>query len=638
MFWDPIVRKATRFWNAWDIETIVLLSILLQIILMIFGSCRRYTRGFWIRTSVWSSYLLAGWVATVGIGKLSDLNVVNPGIPHVGITLKALLAPLLLLHLGSPDTITAYSIQDNELGVREIFQAIIQVGVVIWILVRSWTYTKLSFLTLPMFAVGFIKYGERAWALKSALKEDVHINTDLVADVDIKHLLQFRNLLRDPPGVDLILKAHYRFEHLKPHLENWLYHPLFITTPAMTVDQYSAEDIFKITEIELGLMYDALYTKAPIVFTRVGLILRCLSLFGMIITFSGFMLVYSNPLLDERNVAFTFSVLSVAIVLELYSDVRLLSSERAIAWMIRHRHTHKMKKLLQFMICLSLRKRRWSNHLPQFNLVSFCLKGNVESMMTRMLRCCRFEEEWKKHMFTAYNKPDVLALLQSHILEQIHAVEQQRGIRPFTKRGEWALERYEVKEDCVTSSIKTEFGRSIAIWHIATTICYNLDVSSPRPYKNISKWISDYMMHLLVNQPYMLHVASGNAIYGHFCGLVKDLFEGRTADKKDEVSACQYLLETELLERVGENRRYDPVVELKWHVLPNARELSVELMRRDDRWALVGSVWGEMLCYAAYECRLESHAAQMRRGGEFITLVWLLLSHKTDRFNYGKCG
>ncbi|CAO1939251.1 unnamed protein product [Urochloa humidicola] len=48
------------------------------------------------------------------------------------------------------------------------------------------------------------------------------------------------------------------------------------------------------------------------------------------------------------------------------------------------------------------------------------------------------------------------------------------------------------------------------------------------------------------------------------------------------------------------------------------------------RRALVGvvtGVWGEMLTYAASKCRGSTHMRKLNRGGELITLVWLLIQH-----------
>ncbi|KAF7850918.1 hypothetical protein BT93_L4887 [Corymbia citriodora subsp. variegata] len=295
-----------------------------------------------------------------------------------------------------------------------------------------------------------------------------------------------------------------------------------------------------------------------------------------------------------------------------------------------------MGRLLNFLVQLSVAKQRWSNHLPQFNLLCFCLKPDSGSLMSKILRCCWLEEEWKKRRFLAYK--EVPIALQELILCEIKMVDDQRGFKPFTKKGEWALERHDFYKE-LQSSICTDFGRSITIWHIATSICYQLDdanTSGGASLKEISKWISDYMMHLVVNLPEMLSVASGRVIYEHVRRVIKEL-QDSTPEMKDEHSACQILQAAELPDHATQNPE-DPVIELGWLILPDTQQLSRKLLTLEKKWEIISSVWTEMLCYAAYNCDLDSHAQQLRRGGEFITLIWLLLAHKTDRFNFGKCG
>ena len=45
---------------------------------------------------------------------------------------------------------------------------VVQSGVALYIILLSWKVSWLSFLTIPLFLAGFIKYAERTWVLKSA--------------------------------------------------------------------------------------------------------------------------------------------------------------------------------------------------------------------------------------------------------------------------------------------------------------------------------------------------------------------------------------------------------------------------------------------------------------------------------------
>jgi hypothetical protein len=64
-------------------------------------------------------------------------------------------------------------------------------------------------------------------------------------------------------------------------------------------------------------------------------------------------------------------------------------------------------------------------------------------------------------------------------------------------------------------------------------------------------------------------------------------------------------------------------------VLLDARVLAKELGKLEwqKRWGVMSEVWVEMLSYAASHCKANTHAAQLCKGGELITVVWLLMTH-----------
>ena len=58
-----------------------------------------------------------------------------------------------------------------------------------------------------------------------------------------------------------------------------------------------------------------------------------------------------------------------------------------------------------------------------------------------------------------------------------------------------------------------------------------------------------------------------------------------------------------------------------------AKELGKLEEDPEKRWCLMSKVWVEMLSYAASHCKPNVHAAQLNRGGELLTFVWLLMAH-----------
>ncbi|RVX17153.1 hypothetical protein CK203_003279 [Vitis vinifera] len=195
-----------------ELRVMVLLNVSLQIVRILFSKRRKYTNTPWIRILIWAAYLSADWVATVSLGTLSssqedsDDKFMDPNY-----TLMEFSAPFLLLHLGNPNTITAYSLKDNEL-----LGLVVQVGVAFYVFPRSWAGTRLTFLSFPMFVAGIIKdntkfnqvlrffdmnkFLERYWYMKWEKVDDMkkpffslllHMTNDAK---DLRSLLKHRDL------------------------------------------------------------------------------------------------------------------------------------------------------------------------------------------------------------------------------------------------------------------------------------------------------------------------------------------------------------------------------------------------------------------------------------------------------------
>ncbi|EEC83108.1 hypothetical protein OsI_28263 [Oryza sativa Indica Group] len=159
--------------DAWEIQLlIVLLSFILQVFLFFTGSLRqRSTNGF-LRGTIWIAYLGADLVAIYALGYLSRHvdTTMKKGYSTLGEThpLAFLWAPFLLIHLGGQDTITAFSMEDNNLWLRHLLNLVVQVTLAMYVFWKSTSWHKNVQLLVPgvfLFTAGIIKYGERTVAL-----------------------------------------------------------------------------------------------------------------------------------------------------------------------------------------------------------------------------------------------------------------------------------------------------------------------------------------------------------------------------------------------------------------------------------------------------------------------------------------
>ncbi|KAK1578092.1 hypothetical protein Q3G72_027437 [Acer saccharum] len=295
----------------------ILLSLFLQIILITFGSRRKFTARSWHRIVVWSAYLTADWVAAVALGNLASNTQADSD-------LQIFLAPFLLLHLGGPDTITAYSLEENELWRKHLLGLVVQVGVAFYVFLRSWGNSVLTFIAIPIFITGIIKYGERTFVLRSSsaqrFKNSLLSNPDAGPDFnDQKQTTEARRELSSSCGLQEV-----RFQYLCADL---ILGTRERKDSCSKIEKKSSKDAFKLIAIELGFLYDLLYTKATIVYSQLGILFRVISFIASVTALVLFSVIIDIHAYSSIDVSITYILLIGAVVLEVYAFCVLLFSD-----------------------------------------------------------------------------------------------------------------------------------------------------------------------------------------------------------------------------------------------------------------------------------------------------------------------
>ncbi|PPE01964.1 hypothetical protein GOBAR_DD00961 [Gossypium barbadense] len=171
-----ITKAVKSIWDRWNIRGAILFSLWLQVLLIMVAPLRKSARGKFNIILIWFAYLLADAAANFAVGLISNSqrnqydmvgHKANQN-PEENSDLLAFWAPFLLLHLGGPDTITAFALEDNELWLRHFLGLGFQAGAVIYVFIQSLPNKNLWIPTLLMFVAGMIKYGERTSALYNA--------------------------------------------------------------------------------------------------------------------------------------------------------------------------------------------------------------------------------------------------------------------------------------------------------------------------------------------------------------------------------------------------------------------------------------------------------------------------------------
>jgi hypothetical protein len=160
-----IPNNVQRLWEAWNFRVFIILSLLLQALLVLASPFRKRTRSKLLLVFIWLAYLVGDWIAAFTIGLISQSQE-DACKPEGREDVTAFWASFLLLHLGGPDTITSFSLEDNEFWLRHLVGLILQVLATTYIFYQSLCATsKLWIPTTMVFVVGTIKYVERTRAL-----------------------------------------------------------------------------------------------------------------------------------------------------------------------------------------------------------------------------------------------------------------------------------------------------------------------------------------------------------------------------------------------------------------------------------------------------------------------------------------
>nr|XP_034887839.1 uncharacterized protein LOC118028378 isoform X2 [Populus alba] len=615
-------EEVLNLWNNWEIRGMVLLSLLLQTILIIFGSRRKTNARSWIRILVWSAYLSADVVATVALGNLAKNQGDSSGdvSEKANNSIQAFWAPFLLLHLGGPDTITAYSIEDNELWSRHLLGLVVQVGVAFYVFSRSWGSGILSFIAIPMFIVGIEKYAERTWVLWSSCSKSLKKSSLS----DFWDSYSRARISETPPQVlqeNYLLQAHVFYYISKFMMQDLVPNILSLISSRELISKNKADGAFKVVEAELGLIYDMLYTKAPLIYSRAGIILRCITSLLSVTAFITFQVKIDKHAYSTTDIAITYLLFAAAVFLEFYAFLCLVLSDWTLIWLINE-GGNALTGAIYFLIRNLTRSQRWSRSISQYNLIS----SSFESEQPKCLELLGIDEKMRQmHVNRKYLNVELQRLIFRHLQkksekmkEDLNFFDKNLRSKIIGQRGDGVLEREGLLRDFKWCTTDIEFSRSILVWHLAADICYRADKDASIEYER-SRCLSEYMMYLLVIRPNMLSKGFGDE------GCLHDTL--RDLRRYNDVVA--FIL------RNSESLGYDDIDQFqrRWKTEKSVLRGVERLVRQllflgpEKRWEMVNEVWIEMVAYAAAHCPWKEHTHQLRTGGELLTHVSLLMLH-----------
>ncbi|KAM3279900.1 hypothetical protein ACQJBY_046961 [Aegilops geniculata] len=589
----------------------------------------------WLRVLVWMAHIGGDALAVYALATLFNRQkqlTVDEGSDALELTW----VPILLIHLGGQDTISAYSLEDNELWMRHAITLVSQVVVALYIFCKWWSgQKKLLQAAVLLFVVGILKFGQKPWALRSASFNSM-ASRSLSVPRDKGFLPQWWTwYTSDCMDFLSARKKKGEQEHeCKLSLQEYVEKARRIVVQETGVASESTRtrrlDHICMMLVDLSCRY----------FIRLNYLRHFLKLDDehlhknlrmwaggtFRILYTRFRSSYQTPL-GLCSVWFLPFLALASLVLFAKSDkdgyndkdIRVSYILFSSTVMIQFAPWFAPYMPMPCNVWGRLKLATWQDKVSQQNLMTFCAREKQPTTSFMKFVACMCPMEYiNKHCYSWQETAalQIEVLIRQYIKDgwKEYIVDPTTYRRFNNFRGQHTLSRHPRH---LWSLDELGFDDTVLVWHIATDLCFHHPDTSAQQGPSgdtilRSTQISNYMIYLIFVYPEMLMPGTRQDLFTVACNDIKHIL----TDQNDARSIARRIL---LMERDA----------LKGIVVQYAHKLAKELMSHHDeeeRWKVIQGVWVEMLCYSASRCRGYLHAKSLGDGGEFLTNVWFLWS------------
>ncbi|KAL6908241.1 hypothetical protein ACP4OV_002411 [Aristida adscensionis] len=441
----------------------------------------------------------------------------------------------------------------------------------------------------------------------------------------------------------------------------------------------NADRAFRIMELELTFVNDALYTRYPVVFWR-GLSSLGLSLVVSILTFSAtcwlavdIRKIYKPQKGDEVHIVrganvdviITWVLMSFMMFRELWlmltyllSDwTRLLLVCKYVQWSCVCMRNSFIEKLIWSFFTSKI-GGRWHGLIDQYHfLQSFDYTPSVWNMMNSATLGMVPRKNYGEKLGSAIKLPECVKPAIMRTL-RILVPDGQSCLLPSDIP---SLNAGDLMDRFGWACKLPRCSQVILVWHIATNLCeinlaldHGVDLSKPsflrstlsciasfcccksQPYLIdekilhgdiktnylIANSLSQYCAYLLICQPEMLPDSY----------LLPDLiFQATVRDARQNLENQDSLQDR--YNRLTEDAysiRDKEAIKQNGNLLEQGAVLGWDLIKLENkelRWKILAGVWADLIVHMAPSWNSTAHLRRLESGGEFATHIWALLSH-----------
>jgi hypothetical protein len=645
------LNRTAQFLNLWAIRLAVLSSFAAHLVLILLAGIRRRKASGGRTLLLWLAYQVANWSAVYSLGNLSF------GSTSQEQQLVAFWAPFLLQHLGGPDNISAYSLEDNALCGRQAISVAMQVGGATYVIYKHIYIGGGAGALLPasiiVFAVGVAKYVEKALVLRRGNLANIRSSSKKKQSNILALIKTRRDELDDERA---LMVAHDMFPFCRHAMVDSSVHMDSSDLDASrTIFSFGWESMCKVVEMELSLMYDILYTKAAMVHTWGGYLLRFVSPLATAVAFFLF-LFYSKAGQRRADVIITYALLIAAFLLDITWLVRALGSTwthaflQARPWCWLHHavlDSGKWRRLRRVVVSLDLGRlllpttthltprsyTTWSGTVGQYSLLHECTRDRT-SLRGRATKKIELEESRGVEL-----SEDIRRLLFERvrkILKSTYEASKDRDAYSMnditTFWGQAAARRRHKALKRVRLGFGREFQEDILAWHIGTQVFLSTidGGNAAKAHAKAIKVLSEYLMFLVAVRRHMLPGLALRSLYEATRDALQVIWR-EDASTSENSTAGEKRLARILRDKTDADVGWG-FEHGKTRLVTDGANIAVTLLRAGrsempELLELVFNVWVDKLLYAGTRCSRESHAKQLSRGGELTTIVWILAEH-----------
>ncbi|KAF7849395.1 hypothetical protein BT93_L0848 [Corymbia citriodora subsp. variegata] len=642
-------------WTLEKIELLLIITAFLLLFLFTLGSCRRRCSSRMFQRVIFAAYTLSTYIFTYALGLMQNAQFDNELFPIWAVFMGIVLA--------STDSISAYSLEDNEKWKSYNWQLLIKVNWLVFLLDWKFETSSKTALTITyLLTLMSLKTDERARALMAGSRQSLERDTKVVADymrrehesgeVDPVHMSGYTYLVRGEEerweeiydraerSIKRFIKRFLGKENHRNPLDN--VHELITIEKVWKCEgrllssegdpNNEVKDIclsfalFKLLHLRYAgyslpqeahkktrnLIHRGLLSKED-GYKRAFRVVEDELTFLFDFFFTKYSMIFQPGRLYFKLVEFIYVAISIwftASILKYYNrygdncQLGTVSNGMSIEVVVTSLMMISFI-LVEFMQFFFVGFSEWAK------VILICKLLNNTTMAVYIDQTRNGQRESTPVKLPEEVKEAVFHALKSNYSTKLENGQASLRVNNESKKLLWACQ-FETHT------------QAIIVWHIATSFWeHQLPLErlhSPATRRSflVATSLSKYLAYLVAFAPSLLpdHPYT-----------VECMFDQAIIEARDFFRKCK-----RMKDRVKEMKENNSGLSAHGETVINqgarlGNQLVNDIKDKDMIWRILADFWAELVLYVAPSDNAKAHGEHLTRGGEFVTHLWALLSH-----------